>query len=317
MTFTQTVKAELLNNNKNLSPCCKTVFLSCFIRTMGNIEITFKGFGFTLSSENLAVLRFAAGIIEKMFGATCSITQEDGVRLNNKPVYRLTADDSERILFECGVLSLDDEGFRQINNTLSPDMLADECCQKAFIHAMFLGCGAISLNNGYHCEFSINNKQLADQLHETLCECWFCPKESKRKNVTVLYFKGGEQISDLLIYLGSTKAVFNLQNIMVERSVRNSVNRQTNCISANIDKVVDASNRQLEAIKTIEKFAGLDSLPPKLKEVALLRKQNPTESLDELVQILDQTVTKSGLNHRFRKIINIANSYTEGQNENS
>ena len=135
--------------------------------------------------------------------------------------------------------------------------------------------------------------------------------------MTVLYFKGGEQISDLLIYLGSTKAVFNLQNIMVERSVRNSVNRQTNCISANIDKVVDASNRQLEAIKVIEKFAGLDSLPPKLKEAALLRKQNPTESLDELVQIFDQAVTKSGLNHRFRKIINIANSYTEGQNENS
>ena len=104
---------------------------------------------------------------------------------------------------------------------------------------------------------------------------------------------------------------------MVERSVRNSVNRQTNCISANIDKVVDASNRQLEAIKTIEQFAGLDSLPPKLKEVALLRKENPTESLDELVKILDQTVTKSGLNHRFRKIINIANAYMEGQNENS
>ncbi|MBE5748503.1 MAG: DNA-binding protein WhiA [Clostridiales bacterium] len=313
MTFTQTVKAELLNNNKNLSPCCKTVFLSCFIRTIGNIEITFKGFGFSLSSENLATLKFAANIIEKMFGTTCSITKEDGARLKNKPVYRLSANDSERILFECGVLSLDNEGFRQINDTLSPDMLADECCQKAFIHAMFIGCGAISLNNGYHCEFSVNNKKLADQLHETLCECWFCPKESVRKNVTVLYFKGGEQISDLLIYLGTTKAVFDLQNLMVERSVRNSVNRQTNCISANIDKVVDASKKQLDAISVIEQIAGLDSLPPKIKEAALLRKQNPSASLDELVEILNQSVTKSGLNHRFRKIINIANQYREEQ----
>ena len=313
MTFTQAVKAELLNNNKNLSPCCKTVFLSCFIRTMGNIEITFKGFGFSLSSENLATLKFAANIIEKMFGATCSITKEDGTRLKNKPVYRLSANDSERILFECGVLSLDNEGFRQINDTLSPDMLADECCQKAFIHAMFIGCGAISLNNGYHCEFSVNNKQLADQLHETLCECWFCPKESVRKNVTVLYFKGGEQISDLLIYLGTTKAVFDLQNLMVERSVRNSVNRQTNCIAANIDKVVDASKKQLDAIGVIEQVAGLESLPPKIKEAALLRKQNPSASLDELVEILNQSVTKSGLNHRFRKIINIANQYREEQ----
>jgi len=313
MTFTQIVKSELLNNNRNLSPCCKTVFLSCFIRTMGNIEITFKGFGFTLSSENLAVLKFAAGIIEKTFGSECQITQEEGTRLKNKPVYRLSARDSERILFECGVLSLDEEGFRQINNTVSPELLVDECCQKAFIHAMFLGCGAISLSNGYHCEFSLNNQQIADQLHEILCECWFCPKESKRKSGIVLYFKGGEQISDLLIYLGTTKAVFELQNIILERSVRNSVNRQTNCISANIDKVVDASNRQLDAIRIIERTIGLESLPEKLKEVAVLRKENPSESLDELVKIMNQTVTKSGLNHRFRKIINIANQYREEQ----
>ncbi len=317
MTFTQTVKTELLKNNRNLSPCCKTVYLSCFIRTIGSIEINFKGFGFTLSSENLATLKFAANIIEKMFGAECRITKDDGIRLKNRSIYRLEVDDSERILLECGVLSFDENGLRQIQNGLSKEILTEECCKKAFIYAMFLGCGAISLNDGYHCEFSVNNAVLAEQLKETLCGCNFCPKVAQRKNATVLYFKGSEEISDLLVLLGTTKAVFQLQNTIVERSVRNNVNRQTNCISANIDKVVEASEKQLAAIKVIEEVAGLSSLPDKLKEAALLRKDNPSESLDELVLLLNQTVSKSGLNHRFRKIINIANNLKEEKDENN
>lgn len=316
MTFTQTVKNELLNNSRNLSPCCKTVFLSCFIRTIGSIEINFHGFGFSLVSENPLVLKFAASVIEKMFGAECRITKENGVRLKNRSVYRLNADDSERILFECGVLSLDADGLRQINGSFSPDMLADDCCKKSFINAMFLGCGAISLKDGYHCEFSVNNEGLAEQLRQALCECYFCPKVMKRKNETVLYFKGSEEISDLLVYLGTTKSVFELQNIIVERSVRNTVNRQTNCISANIDKVVEASEKQLAAIRLIEETCGLESLPPKLKEAATLRKNNPSESLDELVRLSNEAVSKSGLNHRYRKILNIAGQLKEVNDEN-
>ena len=317
MTFTQTVKTELLKNNRNLSPCCKTVYLSCFIRTIGSIEINFKGFGFTLSSENLATLKFAAAIIEKMFGAECRITKDDGARLKNRSIYRLEADDGERILFECGVLAFDENGLRQIQDGLSKEMLFEECCKKAFIYAMFLGCGAISLNDGYHCEFSVSSAVLAQQLKEALFGFNFNPKVSQRKNATVLYFKGSEEISDLLILLGATKAVFQLQNTIVERSVRNNVNRQTNCISANIDKVVEASERQLAAIRTIQDTIGLSALPQGLKEAALLRIDNPSESLDELVLLLNNTVTKSGLNHRFRKIINIANSLKEEKNENN
>ena len=131
-----------------------------------------------------------------------------------------------------------------------------------------------------------------------------------RKGETVLYFKGSEQISDLLVYLGATQAVFELQNTIVERSVRNNANRQTNCISANIDKVVEASERQLAAIRTIENGIGLDALPPKLKEAALLRKEYPSASLDELVGV-NGSVSKSGLNHRFRKIIETAGLISE------
>lgn len=305
MTFTQSVKSQLLKNGNNLSPCCRAMYLGCLIRTIGGIEINSEGFGFSLSSENLPLLKFAATIIEKTFGAECRVTQENGVRLKNRNIYRLWSPGSERVLYECGVMTNDADGHRQIADVMPEELLSDDCCKKSFIVAMFLGCGAISLKDGYHCEFSLGNAALAEQLRQMLCMCYFCPKVSRRKGETVLYFKGSEQISDLLVYLGATQAVFELQNTIVERSVRNNVNRQTNCISANIDKVVEASEKQLAAIRVIENTIGLDALPPTLKEAAVIRKEHPSESLDELVKIAGG-VGKSGLNHRYRKIIETA-----------
>ena len=310
MTFTQSVKNQIIKNSRNLAPCCRAVLIGCLIRTTGGIEIDAAGFGFSLSSENIALLKFASAVIEKTFGAECRVTQENGVRLKNRSVYRLSAPSSENILYECGVLSVNGDGNREICETFPRELLADDCCKKTFITSMFRGCGAISLKDGYHCEFSLGNAALAEQLRNMLCECYFCPKVSSRKGETVLYFKGSEQISDLLVYLGATQAVFELQNTIVERSVRNNANRQTNCISANIDKVVEASERQLAAIRTIENGIGLDALPPKLKEAALLRKEYPSASLDELVGV-NGSVSKSGLNHRFRKIIETAGLISE------
>lgn len=315
MTFTQTAKNELLNNNKNLSPCCKTVFLGCLIRTIGNIEINFNGFGFSLASENLNLLKFAASLTEKSFGASCRIVGEEGGRLKNRTLYRLLCDKSESVLFECGVLSVDSEGLRQINPAFDQSMLVDECCKKAFVVAMFLGCGSVTLKDGYHCEFDVNESSLAAQLVSVLEGFMFSPKVSKRKYGSVVYFKGSDEISDLLVLMGVNKALFTLQDTIVERSFRNRANRQTNCISANIGKVVDASEKQLAAIRLIEEKSGLNSLPEKLLKTALLRKQNPSASLDELVALSDECVSKSGLNHRFRKILEIANDLKGGQNE--
>lgn len=306
MTFTQTVKTELVKNSRNLSPCCKTVFLGCLIRTMGELEITSRGFGFSLSSENLSLLTLAATIAEKTFGTECMMTEEHGLNAKSRIIYNLSARDDKRVLFECGVLSFDANGARQISHTVPPELLADECCKKTFVSAMFAACGAIGLKDGYHCEFSVGRQDSAEQLSQTLAALGFSPKINVRKDNAVVYLKGGEQISDLLVMLGAVKAALQLQSLMVERSVRNTVNRQTNCISANIDKTVEASEKQLAAIKVIEENIGLEALPPKLKEAAILRKENPSESLDELVRIFNQPVSKSGLNHRLRKIINIA-----------
>ena len=129
----------------------------------------------------------------------------------------------------------------------------------------------------------------------------------ERKNNYVLYIKDAENVSDLLALVGANNSVLILQNEIVKREFRNKINRQTNCLSGNISKTVEASMKQLAAIEKIDKKIGLESLPPDLEEVALMRLANPEEPLGTLLQLSNFPLTKSGLNHRLRKIISIAN----------
>ena len=126
-----------------------------------------------------------------------------------------------------------------------------------------------------------------------------------------MYLKDASQVSDLLALVGAYNSVLELQNELAVRELRNKVNRQTNCLNANISKTVEASLKQLDAINVIENTIGLDSLPSDLQEVALLRLANTEESLDELLKLSKIKLTKSGLNHRFRKIIKLAKELEE------
>ena len=133
----------------------------------------------------------------------------------------------------------------------------------------------------------------------------------ERKNAFVLYVKDVNTIQDLLALLGANKAVLDLSNEIVTRELRNKVNRQVNCINANINKTVEASLKQVAAINTIIKTIGLESLSEDLQEVAVLRLANQEESLDELLKLSTIKLTRSGLNHRFRKIMKIASTLEE------
>ena len=132
------------------------------------------------------------------------------------------------------------------------------------------------------------------------------PKIIQRKKHYVLYIKESSQVSDLLAIVDAYESVLQLQNELALRELRNKVNRQTNCLNANITKTVDASIKQNEAIEIISETIGLELLPMDLQEVALLRMANPEESLGDLLKLSNLTLTKSGLNHRLNKIIKIA-----------
>ena len=169
----------------------------------------------------------------------------------------------------------------------------------------------MSCGSGYHMEFVSQSHEFLQEFAEILAEYNIIGKIFERKNAFVLYIKDATTIQDLLALVGANNSVMEIANEIAARELRNKVNRQVNCINANINKTVEASLRQVEAINTIIDTIGLESLPEDLQEVAVLRLANQEESLDELLKLSTIKLTRSGLNHRFRKIIKIAKDLEE------
>lgn len=160
-------------------------------------------------------------------------------------------------------------------------------------------------------EFVFDNKTYANDFVHIMSEQGITLKTTLRKYNVVCYIKEIEVISDLLALVGASNAVLVLQNELAIRQVRNNLNRQLNCACANISKSVDASMKQLDAISKINQTIGIENLPEHLQDLCLLRLANPEASFDELVKLTNPPLTKSGINHRFRKIIQIADEIKE------
>lgn len=207
-----------------------------------------------------------------------------------------------------GVRILEDQ--RQIRDTkdeISPLLLKNSCCRRAYIRGAFLSIGSISdPAKGYHLEFVCNNDKQAAQLQNILQSFTLDAKTVARKRYFVVYIKEGAGIVDTLNIMGAHHALMNLENLRIEKEVRNSVNRKVNCEAANIKKTVDASTRQVEDILLIQEKKGLKSLPDNLREIAEVRIQYPDATLKELGEYLNPEVGKSGVNHRLRKLSEIA-----------
>ena len=194
--------------------------------------------------------------------------------------------------------------------------MPDEESKKAFIKGAYVGCATSSIKlselgsrlptTGYHVEFASHKRQFLENLSKMLEFFSIFPKISLRKKIFVLYIKDSESIKDLLALVGANECVMDLSDEMAKRDLRNTVNRQVNCINANINKTVEASLKQISAINYINNKIGLESLPEDLQEVAILRLANPQESMEELLKLSTIKLTKSGLNHRFRRILRIA-----------
>ena len=181
-----------------------------------------------------------------------------------------------------------------------------ECdgCAPALLRGAFLACGAvIDPASGYHMEFSVPYYNLCRDLLSLLRELGFHAKQVCRKGAQVVYLKESEQIEDCLTLMGATNASLELMGIKMVKDIRNNANRVTNCESANIDKTVAAAAVHLDAVRKIEAHGGLDLLPEELREVARLRLENPDMSLRELGETMDPPLSRSGINHRLRRIV--------------
>ena len=180
----------------------------------------------------------------------------------------------------------------------------------AFVRGVFLSCGSVSdPMKSYHAEFCVPYKNLSMDLCKILtevAECEFIPKTVKRSGNYIVYFKGSEQICDLLTYVGAQIQAMEIMGTKAVKQVRNNVNRRINSEVANIEKVASASAKQLEAIKHIKNTVGLEALPDDLREIASLRLENPEMSLRALGENLIPPISRSGANHRMQRLLEYA-----------
>ena len=185
--------------------------------------------------------------------------------------------------------------------------MQNSCCRRAFIRGAFLSAGSMSdPEKSYHFEIVCATEKKATQLMEIINSFDIDAKIVPRKKNYVVYVKEGAQIVDMLNIMEAHVALMNLENVRILKEMRNSVNRQVNCETANINKTVNAAVKQIEDINYIQETVGLESLPANLQEIAEVRLKYPEAALKELGTFLEPTVGKSGVNHRLRKICEIA-----------
>lgn len=185
--------------------------------------------------------------------------------------------------------------------------LQDECCISAFLRGAFLSCGTLTdPQKDYHLEFVLPYMKLSEDLYLLMQEIDLKPKRTIRKGSHILYFKESESIEDILVRMGAQNSAFEVMQVKVLKDVRNNINRKTNFETANISRTASAAAEQIFAIEKIIENRGIESLPPELQEIAKLRLENPEMSLRELGENLSEPISRSGINHRLKRIQEIA-----------
>ena len=291
MSYCSLVKDELINIR--LSGCCKPSYI----------------YGFMLFGRSFSVKRIALQTghenVAKAYSEIIKHTYKADVEIkcggNARPTYIAEVNsESDRLK----ILAMIDFGISE--TVIDKTLFVKECCVQSFIRGAFLACGNINdPEKEYRAEFTVKNETLANDLHGLLNEYGINLKRTSRGKNTVLYTKDSSVIEDLLTFMGDTARTLDFMDTKIIKSVKNNINRARNCDNANISRTVEASIKQRTAIEFLEKTDRLYSLPGELLEIALLRKNNPEATLKELCKISKTPITISGLNHRFKRIIEI------------
>ena len=307
MSFSGKVKEELAGQ-LSLARHCQVAELAALLCGCGRVEKMSDGNRkLWIQTENEAVARKSFTLLRKTFNIETAIVIREGSQLKRGKVYLVEVADPVRAeqVLQGTKLSVDNEtGLLEMDNSLVVQM---NCCKRAFIRGTFLSSGSISdPEKGYHFEIVSPDERKAKQLQELIRSFQIDAKIVLRKKVHVVYVKEGAQIVDMLAVMEANVALMNLENIRILKEMRNSVNRKVNCETANINKTVNAAVKQIEDIRLIESRTGLRNLSEGLAEIAELRLQYPEATLKELGMMLNPQVGKSGVNHRLRKLSEIA-----------
>ncbi len=310
MSFSTSAKNEL-SRLEIQNKCCARAELAALVRMSGSISIKGQNnINLKFSTENAAIARRIFSLIKYLYDIDIGVMVRRNKQLkknNNYLIVVRSTNNTRKILKDIGFLIKNEKTGLIINYKIPKYIVEDMCCKRAYIRGAFLGSGSISNpEKTYHLEFVSSNKEHAKDLSGLINTFDLNSKIVVRKEDFIVYLKEGEQIVDLLNIIGAHSALLKLENIRVLKDMRNNINRLVNCETANLDKTINASVRQIENIKYIESTIGLEKLPKNLSELAYLRLNHRDASLKELGKMLDSPIGKSGVNHRFRKIEEIA-----------
>ncbi len=310
MTFSKDTKDELAHivPEKN---CCVLAEIAGFIRVCGTIKLMGGGkFKVVLTTEHNAVARHYKTLIKAYFDVDPSVEIGRSQAINKGKVYLITLGPeelSEQILRETGILMLRG-GMNYISDGIYEGLIKTKCCRKAYLRGLFLGTGTMSNpEKGYQFEIVCDSEILAGDVKRLING--FIDIHAKvvvRKAQYVVYIKAASQILDLLAIMGAHSHYFAFEDIRMKKELVNRANRIQNCDQANIDKTVMASEKQISDIRAATANGGMDLLPKKLRDIALLRLENPDASMSEIGAMLDPPLKKAGVNNRFARIADMA-----------
>lgn len=300
MSFTIDVKNELCLV-KYENKCCKRAHLAGIVGFGGTVSRENGATAIKIRTESSTIARRAYSLVKELFGIKATL----------KTVGKICAititHGAETVLKELGFLT---NGM--VRFTINPFLCHDDCCKTAFLAGAFLGGGYVKTpKNGYHFEIKNHYRTLMRDLSDMIEEMGFAPGLVMRKSEYVTYLKKSDAICDILMQMGATDAMLELCNMKILKDVRNNITRKVNCDTANISKSADAAALQLKAISKVKKTIGLSSLQKPLEEIARLRLENPEANLTELGQMLTPPISKSGVNHRLKKIILLAQDLSD------
>lgn len=295
MSFTIDVKNELCNEFPS-SRCCARAHLAGIAG--------FCGADVYENGKNLFRMRTESKVVaERIIALCCELFDMEPEIIKTGKIYTIDIKENlEKFLTEIGFLQ--DGVTRFLAN---PFVVHDDCCKASFVSGAFLGGGYVKTpKNGYHFEIKTHYRDLSRDLADVMTDIGFEPKTVTRKAEFVSYIKQSDVICDILGLFGATDSMFELCNVKIFNDMKNKVTRRANCDIANINKSVAAATEQIAAINKIKAKIGLSSLPDVLEEMAKVRLENPDANLKELGDLIKPPISKSGVNHRLKKIIKIA-----------
>lgn len=308
MSFSGNVKEEL-SHHLGSARHCRIAETAAIISICGGVMIDSRGrYSLKIHTENLSVARKCFTLLTKTFNIRTDIAIRTN-RMKGSVSYYIVVKEHDAALRILQATKLIDQ-YGEVEEELSVVrniVIQETCCKRAFIRGAFLASGSMSdPEKSYHFEIVCTTREKAEQIQKIMKCFELDGKIVLRKKSFVVYLKEGSQIADVLNVMEAHVALMEFENVRILKDMRNTVNRKVNCETANINKTVSAAVKQIDDIRYIQETKGLDKLPEGLKDMALTRLTYPEASLKELGSLLTPPVGKSGVNHRLRKLSEMA-----------